>query len=71
MERTEARPKVMAGVRVTMMKGKDIRNVLEGHTTERGGNSRRRGVLFGVVFVVDNIEMDSREFSVPEQNFRV
>ena len=56
-----------------MTKGKDIRDVLEGYTTEGGGSSRGRGRLFGVVFIIDSVEMDrlDRDFSVPEQNFGV
>jgi len=52
---------------------KDIRDVLEGHATERGRRNRGRGRLFGTVLIVDDIEMDrfERVFSVPEQNFGV
>jgi len=56
-----------------MTKGKDIRDVFEGHTTEGGRSNRGRGGLFGAVFIIDNVEMDrfKRYFSVPEQNFGV
>jgi hypothetical protein len=54
-------------------KGKDIRDIFEGHATEGGHSSRCWGRLLGVVLIGDYIEMDGfrRDFSVPEQNLRV
>lgn len=66
-------PKAVGGMRVTMRKGQDIRDVFEGDTTKGWRGNRRRGGLFGaaLILVDDDVEMDRWIFSVPEQNFRV
>jgi hypothetical protein len=58
-----------------MAKGRNVRDVFEGYTTEGRRGGWGGGGLFGAVSILvdDDVEMDrfERDFSVPEQNFGV